>query len=363
MKLSRRDTYIWLNTLGINPKTLDTIEKSINIEEIWSMSDSEIRETLNLRKPTSEKIVKNRNEVYINKLFENVINNKNFNILTIADEDYPKRLKNIFDPPRVIYYKGKNILDEPSIAVVGARKMTDYGRIVTEKLVSELSKIGVTIISGLAIGIDGIAHSTALRNNAKTIGVLGNGIDIVYPDINRRLFYEMPRDGAIITEFPLGTEPKPYNFPLRNRIISGLSLGVLVVEAKERSGSLITAYQALEQNREVFAVPGNINSVYSQGCNLLIKDGAKIVMDFKDIINEINEFKDIEYSSKADKHKDVELSELELKIFNEIKQKSISCDEIVFKTGVDISTTNSILTILEIKGLIKEMTGRVFTLS
>lgn len=363
MKLSIRDTYIWLNSLGISAKTISTIEDEIdNIENLWDMTESEILDLNKIRKTTLEKLTKNRNSIYIEDLNKKLDSNL-FNITTIIDEDYPKRLKEIYDPPKVLYYMGNKILDEPSIAVVGSRKMTDYGKWATERLVSELSNIGVTIISGLALGIDGVAHKTTLKNQGKTIGVLGNGIDIIYPNLNRRLFEEIPNKGTIVSEFPLGTKPLPYNFPLRNRIISGLSLGVLVVEAKERSGSLITAYQALEQDRDVFAVPGNINSIYSKGCNMLIQDGAKMVLDFEDILDEIKELQDIEYTNKADKFKNVDLSELELKVFNEIKKKPISCDEIVIKTAIDISTVNSVLTILEIKGLIEEMTGRVFTLS
>ncbi len=363
MRLSNRDTYIWLNSLGMSSRTINNIEIEIgDINQIFTMSKREILDLEKIKDPTKNKIIKNRDYEIVEK-FISELDNREFKILTIIDEDYPERLKEIYDPPKVLYYKGKNVLNNHSIAVVGARKMTDYGRWVTEKLVGELCKIGVTIVSGLASGIDGIAHRTTLNCEGCTIGVLGNGIDIIYPETNIGLYKNIPKDGVVITEFPLGTEPKPFNFPLRNRIISGLSLAVLVVEAKERSGSLITAYQALEQGREVFSIPGNINSIYSRGCNRLIQDGAKMVLDIDDIIEEINELKNLKYSKKAEKFKDIDLSELELKIFKEIKQRPISCDEIVIKTGINISTVNSILTILEIKGLIEEMSGRVFTLS
>ena len=288
---------------------------------------------------------------------------KRLKIITINEKEYPKRLLNIYDPPKVLYYVGNKIVEEPSIAVVGSRKMTSYGKWATEKIVKELSELGVTIISGLALGIDTIAHKTTLDNDGKTVGVIGNGLDHIYPKKNKGLYQEIPKKGTIITEYFFGAQPLPHHFPHRNRIISGLASGVLVIEAKKKSGSLITGHHALEQGKDVFALPGNINSIFSEGTNLLIQDGAKLVLDTNDIIDEIKEISELKTNKKVEKFKDVDLSALELEILNEIKDKPISCDEIVMNTRIDISTVSSVLTILEIKGLVKEMTGRMFTLS
>lgn len=363
MGSSIRNTYIWLNSLGVSSKTTNNIEQEIgNIKNIWDLSNSEIMNLVSIRKSTKDKILTNRNDDYLDKI-NRILDNERLKILTIDDDTYPKRLLNIYDPPKVLYYVGKDIVEETSIAVVGSRKMTSYGRWATEKIVKELSNIGVTIVSGLALGIDSIAHKTALENKGKTIGVIGNGLDQIYPKRNQDLYRQIPEEGTIISEYFFGTEPLPHNFPHRNRIISGISSGVLVIEAKKQSGSLITGHHALEQGKEVFALPGNINSIFSEGTNLLIQDGAKLVLDTDDIIEEIEEIKKLKNESKVKSFDEVDLSELELLILNEIKNKPISCDEIVMRTRKDVSTVSGVLTILEIKGLVKEMTGRIFTLS
>ncbi|MBR6252799.1 MAG: DNA-processing protein DprA [Clostridia bacterium] len=210
------------------------------------------------------------------------------NVIRINQSDafYPVKLKEICDPPEEIYCVGDiRLLNEPSIAIVGARDASDYGRRISKKLSSDLSKRGVTIISGLAKGIDSCAHEGAYDKIGKTIAVLGCGIDIIYPKENEELYKNIIRSGGlIISEFPLGTKPEKDNFPKRNRLISGLSNGVVVVEAKAKSGALITVDCALEQGKNVFAVPGNIGSIYSEGTNNLIKDGAIPVTSYEDIL-------------------------------------------------------------------------------
>ncbi|RMF83499.1 MAG: DNA-protecting protein DprA, partial [Nitrospinota bacterium] len=196
-------------------------------------------------------------------------------ILTLSDPDYPPLLKTIYDPPPVLYVQGNLCLqDQYAIALVGSRTPTSYGRLVAERLAQDLARRQITVVSGLARGIDGCAHRGALKGGGRTIAVAGCGLDIVYPPEHRRLKEQIIKQGACLSEFPLGTQPERMNFPLRNRIISGLSLGTVVVEAGERSGSLITAEWALEQGREVFAVPGNITSAASRGTHKLIKAGA-----------------------------------------------------------------------------------------
>ena len=208
--------------------------------------------------------------------------------ITLPDDRYPARLREIYDPPVVLFARGRlELLGSLMLAVVGTRRATPYGLAATERLAGDLARAGLTIVSGMARGIDTAAHKAALAAGAPTVAVLGCGIDIVYPTENRRLAEQIVERGLLLSEFPMGTPAYPQNFPIRNRIISGLSVGVLVVEGAQYSGSAITARLALDQGREVFAVPGNITSRMSWGPNLLIKQGAKLVQDFNDVIVEL----------------------------------------------------------------------------
>jgi len=362
-KISNRNILIWLSSLRIGSKSIDNIMKQVvQLTDIWELPCKNIYGLRGINAKTKEKIISNRNIDNMERLIED-IEDSNIDVVTIFDQDYPKLLKHIYDSPKVLYRRGQMVeADSIAIAIVGSRKATTYGKWATERLVKELVKLDVTIISGLAAGIDGIAHKKALEENGRTIGVLGNGLDIIYPKRNKDIYDEIPQNGAILTEFFFGTPPFAYNFPQRNRIISGLSLGVIVVEAKEKSGSLITAHHASEQGREVFALPGNINSIFSRGTNMLIKDGAKLVMDIDDIVEEIYDLQ-----VQVEKNREIQsdysqLSELELRVFELIKKGPIHCDKIVFNTGLDISTVYSVLTALEIKGLVKELPGNTFAL-
>lgn len=292
------------------------------------------------------------------------LNDEKVNIITIYDNNYPKKLKQIEGAPYILYIKGSLInIDNLSIAVVGSRKATSYGKWVAEKLTTELSELGVNIISGLAVGIDSIAHKAALNANTKTVGVIGCGIDLIYPKTNEHLYKEIVgKGGAVITEYYFGIKPLPYNFHDRNRIISGLSDGVLVIEAQEKSGTLITAGHAADQGREIFAVPGNIDSLYSKGTNALIKDGAKLTTSVNDIIEEILELKErvrqkqnfIDYSI---------LSDDEMKIINCLQSGNKSLYEITEETGLDTALLLTQLTFLEMKGVVKQITGNKFVIN
>lgn len=210
--------------------------------------------------------------------------------LKITDSEYPQNLKKIYDPPRTIYVLGnKELLNETGIAIVGSRDATEYGKYISSKIARELAEKGINIISGLAIGIDEYAHiGTLQQNKGKTIAILGSGIDQIYPRENIELARKIIRaGGCIISEYPIGTKPNKKNFPQRNRLISAISQGILVVEAGEKSGALITAEFGLEHGKEIFAVPGDITKEQSKGCNLLIKDGAKLVLSSQDILDEI----------------------------------------------------------------------------
>ena len=208
--------------------------------------------------------------------------------LTIRDAAYPALLKEIFDPPLLLYARGDlALLGAPAVGIVGTRRPTAYGRAMAERLATDLAVRGLVIVSGLARGIDSLAHRGALQAGGKTIAVLGTGMDVAYPAENKKLFAEIAEKGLLLSEFPLGSFPAPQNFPIRNRIIAGLSLGVVVVEAAQYSGSLITARLAMEQNREVFGVPGSVTNKNSWGPHILIKQGAKLVQDWQDVVEEL----------------------------------------------------------------------------
>lgn len=284
-------------------------------------------------------------------------------ITTLNDETYPPRLREIYDPPPVLYMRGElKKEDELAVAIVGSRKTSPYGRWVTEKISQELASHGVTIVSGMARGIDSVAHLGALSSGGRTIAVLGCGIDRVYPPENRVLFSRIIDHGAILSEFPMGSPPEGSHFPKRNRIISGLSIGVVVVEASEESGSLITAHYALEQGREVFAVPGNIGTKGSRGTHLLIRQGAKLIESGEDILEEIlpqwkrEKERFIEIESPAP-----ELTQEERQIYDQLGENPLHIDTIIRASGLDPGKVSSLLLNLELKGLIVQWPGKCFS--
>ncbi|MDD5031651.1 MAG: DNA-processing protein DprA [Patescibacteria group bacterium] len=285
-------------------------------------------------------------------------------VMTIADKSYPALLGEIYNPPSLIYYKGEfDLKDDFTLAVVGTRKFTNYGQQVTDHIVRDLAKNGLTIVSGLALGIDSLAHLATLETGGKTIAVLGSGLDKknIYPSQNRYLAEKIiASGGAIISELPLGTPPLRHNFPQRNRLISGLSLGTLVIEAGEKSGALITAAYALEQNREVFAVPGSINSLVSAGPNKLIKEGAKVVTSAADVIETLNLTQATAY---IDTKKIMPEGENEKKIIALLSFEPIHIDELVRASGLDTAAANSTLVIMEMKGMIKNLGGMYYILA
>jgi DNA processing protein len=287
----------------------------------------------------------------------------NAKLLTIWDKDYPEALREIYDPPTVLFVRG-NLLpqDHRAIAIVGTRQATEYGKTVTRKLCRELGLNGFTIVSGLAYGIDIAAHSAALEASARTIAVLGCGADKIYTDPNGRLYPKIIEHGAILSEEWLGTEPIAENFPKRNRIISGLSLGTVIVESDIKGGALITAAYALDQNREVFAVPGSILSRKSNGTNELIRDGkAKLVLSAEDILNELKLPLGIEVAGKPEpKAPQVDLNENEKTVLKALTAEPQHIDTISEKTGLDISALLVILFELEIKRVAEQLPGKLF---
>ncbi len=346
-----RDILIYLHSLFLNDKYLDSILELENLEEVLTMTEEELRNIPNSKETSIEKILESRKKDYIKKLVEN-INKKADQVITIMDDDYPMDLNFIERPPRVLYVKGRELdLSNIRIAVVGARKATDYGKYVVEKFVRELSSLNVTIVSGMAQGIDATSHKVALDNGAYSIGVLGTGVDIKFPATNSRLYERMYKEGSIISEYPLGTQAQAFYFPERNRIISGLSQGVIVAEAKEKSGSLITARCGAEQGKEVFAVPGNINSIYSMGTNKLIRDGAIPLIEIEDITSVIPEFLDYE---KKEEEIIFELNESERTVLDLIDRGLNHIDKIMEGTQMSIQEVSSTLTLLEMKDIIRQ---------
>ena len=286
------------------------------------------------------------------------------NLTVLSDPDYPPNLKEIYNPPPVIYGRGSVTEDDKyAIGIVGARTPDKYGRLVAEKLAEELALMGITVVSGMARGIDSTAHRGALRVGGRTLAVMGSGIDVVYPPENRKLFREISENGACLSEFPLGIGPDAANFPKRNRIISGLSLGVVVIQASSKSGALITASYALEQNREIFSVPGNINTRLSVGTNRLIKAGAKLVEGVEDIVEEIGLLRGFLDERGDDKPtKPTDLNKEENAVYSALGGGPLAIDDITRALGVGSSNALSTLLTLELKGLVVQHPGKVFEL-
>ena len=277
----------------------------------------------------------------------------------IWDKNYPALLKQIPDAPVILFYRGEfKDQHKKAIAIVGTRTPSNYGRTVTAELVRQLVGNGLTIASGMARGIDSIAHQVAIQNGGETLAVLGCGVDQCYPPENRELYQKIPRKGAVISEYFVGTGPDAINFPKRNRIISGLSLGTVVIEAGERSGALITAFYALNQNREVFAVPGNTSSPKSRGCNRLIKEGAKLVQTVDDILEEIGEL----HASSASEVKAIpaNLQPLEKKILELLGSDPRHIDRLVLDLKEAPSAVLAALLTLELLGLAQQLAGKMF---
>ncbi|MDL1965359.1 MAG: DNA-processing protein DprA, partial [Candidatus Desulfofervidus auxilii] len=259
-------------------------------------------------------------------------------------------------PPPLLYLKGEaELLNTPSIAIVGARRASFYGLKIATKLATNLAELGITVVSGLARGIDAAGHKGALQAGGNTIAVLGCGLDIVYPSENQKFYAKIEKEGVLISEFPLGTPPLSQNFPVRNRLISGLSLGVVVVEAALKSGSLITARLALEQGREVFAVPGPISNFYSKGTHALIKQGAKLVENVMDIVEELN----LSVSKETSEYFNIKLDPFSERVLSLLHTPK-NLEEIALSLNENVVELSSILTLLEVQGLVKQLPGKQY---
>jgi len=293
----------------------------------------------------------------IEKILEN-LNKENIQTASLGEKNYPILLSEITDPPHTIFYRGTlPPIEMPPLAVVGTRRMTSYGKMICEDLVFPLAKQGVVIVSGLALGIDGVAHTTTIKANGITLAVLGSGIDrlCVYPSAHKQLSEKIIyTGGAIISEYPPGFLPTQYSFPARNRIIAGLCLGTLVIEAPIKSGALITTRCALDYNREVLAIPHAITSPTGAGPNNLIKFGAKLVTEPNDVLEALN-LQTIKQTTSN--NQSIDVNETENKIFNCLSKESKDINQIILESKLNSSTTSSTLILMEIKGLIKNLGG------
>jgi DNA processing protein len=281
-------------------------------------------------------------------------------IVPFIDPQYPARLRTIADPPPLLYIKGEfTAADEKAVAIVGSRSASDYGRKVARNICRGLASLGFTVVSGMARGIDGTAHESALDGGGRTIAVLGSGVDRIYPPEHEGLFERIARRGAVISELPLGARPVAFNFPARNRLISGLSLGVVVVEATEKSGSLITAAHALEQNREIFAVPGEVGSSRSRGAHRLIRQGAKLVENADDIIEEIApQLARPEGARRRQRVLPQDCSDDTRKIFGILQERILHIDEVIETSGLSSAQVSQILLELELQGFLRQLPGK-----
>ncbi|MCK4553828.1 DNA-processing protein DprA [Candidatus Parcubacteria bacterium] len=326
------------------------------MENAWSASAGEYKKA-GLEEKVIEKIIQAKKETSPEKELEK-LEKEDIKIVTIKDELYPKLLEEIHSAPALLYYKGEIKKDEFTIAIVGSRKFSTYGRQVCSQFARELSQAGLIIISGMALGIDGIAHRECLKLKNRTVAVLGGGINTksIYPSSNYQVAEEIVSNGgAIVSEYPIGTPPLKQHFPARNRIISGLSLGVLVVESAQSSGTLIIAKFALEQNREVLAIPGSIYSMTSKGSNNLIKLGAKLVTKTGDVLEELNLESAIEIKKAREIIPDNEEEALILE--NLSPNEPIHIDQLAKTIKINVTAISSLLTLMEIKGKVKNIGG------
>lgn len=344
--------YLGFNlTPGIGPSRLSRlIDYFGSVAEAWNAPATDLLSS-GLDRKSCEALLSTRTQVDLEAEVERATQ-LGIDLICIEDEHYPPLLRQIAQPPPLLYIRGNfGVLDESALAVVGTRSPTSYGKEATRRVVHDLAGAGMTIVSGLALGIDSIAHRVALEAGGRTLAVLGSGVDVPYPERNSRLAQDIIENGALISEYPLGTKPTPANFPPRNRLISGLSLGTLVVEAGTRSGALITVTFALEQGRDVFAVPGSIFSRTSVGPHRLLRDGAGLVTGAQDILEALNwDVVTLQQEAKQSLPDDpTEALLLEL-----IAYEPRHIDELSRVSNLPVAMISATLAMLELKGLIRQ---------
>lgn len=341
----------FLQVPGIGSSRLRVLVDHFNsLEEAWSAPESTLRDVVPAHLAVA--ISKTREAIDVGDLYRRATQDGT-RIASLADETYPALLREVPAPPPVVYYRGQiAATDTTAVAIVGTRRMTRYGQDMARSIAWDLAKAGVTIVSGLALGIDGIAHRAALEAGGRTIAVLGSGIDVIYPSRHRDLARKIEAQGAVLTEHPPGTQPDRFNFPPRNRIISGLSRGVVVIEAPERSGALITVDFAAEQGRDAFAVPGPVMAPSSAGCLRILREGATLVRSADDILEDLH-LRPVDYvhetaSSPA-------LSDDERRLLSVLTSQPQHMDDIAAKVGKSVSEVSGELMMLELQGSVRNI--------
>jgi DNA processing protein len=345
---------------GIGPLRLRALLDSFgSIERAWHASGEQLR-NVGLDSRSARNLVRARSELDLDQEIERIAG-VGAHILTWESPDYPRLLLQTNAPPPVLYVKGElREEDAWAVAVVGTRRASTYGREVTRRLAGALARNGITVVSGLARGIDGVAHRAALEAGGRTVAVFGCGIDRIYPAEHRKLAAQIVANGALVSDYPLGTRPEGRNFPPRNRIISGLSLGVLVTNAGKSSGALITAEFAAEQGRDVFAVPGSILTQGSIGTNRLIQDGAKLVTGAEDILEELN-LTMVAEQTRARQVLPEDATEAAL--LNHLSAEPTHVDELQQQVELPISQVTSTLALMELKGLVRQVGGMKYVVA
>jgi len=345
---------------GIGRVRLSQLENCFgSLSDAWKAAPAQLRDA-GLDSKSVRSITSYRPKIALDSEMEK-LDRYGVTVVTFRDPGYPSRLKEIYDYPPLLYIRGRLLPeDEWCLAVVGTRRATIYGKQVTEEIVTDLAQNKITIVSGLARGIDTVAHRSALEAGGRSIAVFACGLDIVYPGENADLARRIQQRGALVSEYPLGTKPRAEYFPRRNRIMSGISLGVLVVEAGETSGAMITANLALEQNREVFAIPGSILSNASRGTNHLIQEGAKLVRDHRDILEELN-LTAVAYQMEMKEV--IPPSDIESLILKQLGAEPTHIDEVCRSSKLPVSTVSSTLAMMELKGLVKQVGAMNYALA
>ena len=345
---------------GIGPVRLRALLDVFgDVQTAWEAPAEALR-AVRLDARSLRNLLQVRKEVNLDHLLRKVTES-GAQVLTWESSDYPAILKEIPDPPPLLFVKGHLCPeDEWAIAMVGTRKATTYGREVARRLARDLAQNGVTVVSGLARGVDGIAHRAALEAGGRTLAVLGSGVDVIYPPEHRQLASQIAENGAVISDYPLGTKPEACNFPARNRIISGLSLGVLVVEAGVRSGALITAGFAADQGRDVFAVPGNILSPASTGCNQLLRDGAAVITEARDVLDALHLDRLPEQQVMRAL---LPANEIEAAILEHLTAEPQHIDSLSRETQLPVAVVSSNLAIMELKGMVRQVGALQYVLA
>jgi len=368
--MTSREAYIALNMVdGIGPiRVRALLDRFREPQAILSAARTDLMQVEGVGDEVARSITNWQEKVDLDGELQR-IEKAGVRVVTRDDAEYPKNLREVYDPPIILYVKGAlSERDALSIAIVGSRRTTLYGQDMARKLAYQLGRVGVTVVSGLARGIDTSAHKGALQAKGRTVAVIGCGIDIVYPAENEKLANEIvEKGGAVVTEFPFGVKPDRQNFPMRNRIISGWSLGAVVVEANLKSGALITASQAAEQGRQVFAVPGRADSILSRGTNKLIKDGAKLTEDAEDILGEFEYLLPKTATEPAEAVSGsggtkpaLKLSEMEEKVMAHLSREETAIDDIIRASGLTTACVSATLLSLEMKRLVRQLPGKLY---